>query len=634
MEQQESLTATSMAESKRAIEAIVLVSSDPIPAQELAQLLELPVEEVESLCRELAMGYDLAGHGFQLVEVAGGWRYQTHPDLHPYVERYAAHGMSSRLSSAALETLAIVAYKQPISRAQVSAIRGVNVDGVLRTLAQRGYVEEVGRDMGAGQAILYGTTGYFLERLGINATTDLPALGEFVPSAEVVEALEQTLKVEVEPLELEDGEEGGPSAESSAEVVETQADVATDGAEPSAEVVETQADVATDGAEPPAEVVETQADVATDRAEPPAEVVEAVAEAFVVETPTDKRVEAQSEADEVPAEAAESGADEAEGSVVQPTVEEAEVQEAAPAPTDEALDGDPTDSADAENEEARLDEDAADPADETAVAVEADLAADDDAADTEADDEAEVVAAIGGLQVTVSNDDDAADPADETELAVEADLAADDDAEPSEDDVIIDLRDDSADSVESLDDVIEDGATEVIDLRDADHDPAEHSSGDRDPVDGVGADGSSFGGLGGLDAVLTMPDTVVDAAEVEAPAPPTVETAQDGAPTMAEAETETQEVIAEEPVAVYATVDADVAEESASEPVVAEEPAPAEPLADLAQEPTPEAEPIIEESDLLEAEFPAASTAAPVANPAPQPVEDVRLDDAPVDDDH
>jgi segregation and condensation protein B len=198
VENEELMSAPSMVESRRAIEAILMVASDPVPTQLLAQIVELPVEEVDQLCRELALGYDMANHGFQLVEVAGGWRYQTHPDLHPYVERFAMDGQSSRLSTAALETLSIVAYKQPVSRAQVSAIRGVNVDAVLRTLVQRGYVEEVGRDVGAGQAILFGTTSYFLERVGLNETGDLPALGDFVPSAEVAEALEQTLKVEVE----------------------------------------------------------------------------------------------------------------------------------------------------------------------------------------------------------------------------------------------------------------------------------------------------------------------------------------------------------------------------------------------------------------------------------------------------
>lgn len=212
MEQEDLIMATSMAESKRAIEAILLVSTDPTPSQLLAQLLELPVETIEEQCCELAMAYDLANHGFQLVKVAGGWRYQTHPDLAPYVERFAMDGQSTRLSTAALETLAIVAYKQPMSRAQISAIRGVNVDAVLRTLVQRGYVEEVGRDMGAGQAVLFGTTQYFLERVGLDITSDLPSLGDFVPSAEVVEALEQTLKLDPEP-EGTDIEDGAPAAE-------------------------------------------------------------------------------------------------------------------------------------------------------------------------------------------------------------------------------------------------------------------------------------------------------------------------------------------------------------------------------------------------------------------------------------
>lgn len=192
-------TEIGIVETRRAIEAILLVATDPTPASLLAQLIEVPVEHVELLCHALADSYEEANHGFQLVKVAGGWRFQTHPDMAPYVERFAMDGQSSKLSNAALETLAIVAYKQPISRAQVSAIRGVNVDAVLRTLVQRGYVDEVGRDTGAGQAVLFGTTSMFLERLGINTVADLPALGDFVPSAEVVEALEQTLKVDLDP---------------------------------------------------------------------------------------------------------------------------------------------------------------------------------------------------------------------------------------------------------------------------------------------------------------------------------------------------------------------------------------------------------------------------------------------------
>jgi segregation and condensation protein B len=192
-------------EARRAIEAILLVATDPTSEQLLAQLLELPVELVGAICRELADDYEAHNRGFQLVAVAGGWRYQTHPDLHPYVERYALEGIPNRLSGAALETLAIIAYKQPISRAQVSAIRGVNVDGVLRTLVQRGYVIESGKDDGPGQAALFSTSGFFLEQLGLMSLDDLPALGEFVPSAEVLEALEQTLRVgdEPEPVEVD-----------------------------------------------------------------------------------------------------------------------------------------------------------------------------------------------------------------------------------------------------------------------------------------------------------------------------------------------------------------------------------------------------------------------------------------------
>ncbi len=181
-------------ETVRALEAIVLVATDPVPPTLLAQLLEIPVTEVERLCAELAASYDGAGHGFQLARVAGGYRYQSHPDLAAYVERFVLEGQSARLSGAALETLAIVAYKQPVSRAQVAAIRGVDPDAVLRTLQQRGYIDQVGRDPGPGQALLWGTTMAFLEKLGLDSLADLPALADFVPGADVVETLEQTLR--------------------------------------------------------------------------------------------------------------------------------------------------------------------------------------------------------------------------------------------------------------------------------------------------------------------------------------------------------------------------------------------------------------------------------------------------------
>ena len=194
------------AEARRAIEAILMVADQPIEPNLLAQICEVPVAQVEDLCRELAAGYEAEGRGFVLVRVAGGYRYQSHPDLAAYVERFVLDGQSAKLSAAALETLAIVAYKQPISRAQVASIRGVNVDGVMRTLQGRGYINETGRDPGPGNATLFGTTPLFLERLGLDSVDQLPALGAFVPGADVVEQLERTLRVtDVEVPELDTG---------------------------------------------------------------------------------------------------------------------------------------------------------------------------------------------------------------------------------------------------------------------------------------------------------------------------------------------------------------------------------------------------------------------------------------------
>lgn len=184
------------AETVRAIEAIIMVAVEPVPTELLAQLLEQPTVVIDRLCAELADAYAEAGHGFQLTKVAGGYRYQTHPDLSPYVERFLLDGQRARMSGAALETLAIIAYKQPLSRAQVASIRGVDPDGVIRTLQARGYVTEVGRDSGPGQAILFGTTPSFLEKLGVNSLADLPPIVEFVPGADVVEALEHGLRID------------------------------------------------------------------------------------------------------------------------------------------------------------------------------------------------------------------------------------------------------------------------------------------------------------------------------------------------------------------------------------------------------------------------------------------------------
>ena len=183
-----------LSENHRAIEAILMVADQPIEEHLLAQLLEVSPARVIEMCEELADAYAADDRGFVLIRVAGGFRFQSHPDLAPYVERFVLEGQSARISAAALETLAIVAYKQPISRHQVSSIRGVNVDGVVRTLSQRGLIEEVSRDPGPGNAVMFGTTPLFLERLGLDSVADLPPLGQFVPGADVVEALEDGLR--------------------------------------------------------------------------------------------------------------------------------------------------------------------------------------------------------------------------------------------------------------------------------------------------------------------------------------------------------------------------------------------------------------------------------------------------------
>jgi segregation and condensation protein B len=189
----------------RAIEAIVMVSSEPVPTALISELLEQPLTLIDAVLHELASAYEDAGHGFQLANVAGGWRFQSHPSMAGHVERFILDGQRARLSSAALESLAIIAYKQPISRLQVASIRGVDPDAVMRTLHSRGYIAPVGRDPGPGQAVLWGTTPLFLEKLGIASLDDLPSVAAFVPDATLVEALEKTLRVtpDIEPNAVE-----------------------------------------------------------------------------------------------------------------------------------------------------------------------------------------------------------------------------------------------------------------------------------------------------------------------------------------------------------------------------------------------------------------------------------------------
>ena len=198
-------------EARRAVEAIVMVAEEPVVPGLMAQLIEIPVEHVEAICAQLADEYRVDGRGFELVRAAGGYRFRSHPDAESYVKRFVVSGQSARLSAAALETLAIVAYKQPLSRAQVSAIRGVNAEGAMRTLQQRGLVAEVGRDPGPGQARLFATTPAFLERLGLDSIDELPPLVDFVPDAEVIEALETSLMADNRPTLLPGSENGGGS---------------------------------------------------------------------------------------------------------------------------------------------------------------------------------------------------------------------------------------------------------------------------------------------------------------------------------------------------------------------------------------------------------------------------------------
>ncbi len=165
---------------KASLEAILLVVDEPVAEAALAQLLETPVPDVRRALAELAAEYREQGRGFELREIAGGWRYYTSEECAPVVERFVTEGQQTRLTQAALETLAVVAYRQPVSRARVSAIRGVNSDGVMRTLTLRGLIEEAGQDP-ESQALLYRTTGYFLERLGLNSLEDLPELAPYLP---------------------------------------------------------------------------------------------------------------------------------------------------------------------------------------------------------------------------------------------------------------------------------------------------------------------------------------------------------------------------------------------------------------------------------------------------------------------
>ena len=171
-----------------AIEAVLMVIDEPVTEMSLASALELPVEDVLAHLHDLAAEYDQGNRGFTIRGIAGGWRVYSRPEYAPVIEKFLLDGAQARLSQAALETLAVIAYRQPVSRSRVSSVRGVNVDGVVRTLLSRGLIEEMGEE-GEFGATLYGTTSYFLQRLGLGSLDELPALAPYLPEVDVLDEL-------------------------------------------------------------------------------------------------------------------------------------------------------------------------------------------------------------------------------------------------------------------------------------------------------------------------------------------------------------------------------------------------------------------------------------------------------------
>ena len=173
---------------RAAIEAVLMVVDEPVTEMSLASALELPVEDVLRHLHELAAEYDESNRGFAIKGIAGGWRVYSRAEYAPVIEKFLVDGAQARLSQAALETLAVIAYRQPVSRSRVSSVRGVNVDGVVRTLLTRGLIEEMGEE-GEFGATLYGTTSYFLQRLGLGSLDELPALAPYLPEVDVLDEL-------------------------------------------------------------------------------------------------------------------------------------------------------------------------------------------------------------------------------------------------------------------------------------------------------------------------------------------------------------------------------------------------------------------------------------------------------------
>jgi segregation and condensation protein B len=186
-----------------ALESILFVTEAPVPTGELAEVLEVTSEEVDRLLAELSLRLDQRGSGLTVRASGGGWRLYTRAEAYPYLERFSTSATARKLSAAALEALAVVAYRQPVSRSQVNEIRGVDSDSSLRTLARLGLIEESGRLPLPGNPAVYRTTDLFLEKLGLGSLGELPPLADHVPPAEVVGALEETFRTG--PVEREDG---------------------------------------------------------------------------------------------------------------------------------------------------------------------------------------------------------------------------------------------------------------------------------------------------------------------------------------------------------------------------------------------------------------------------------------------
>jgi segregation and condensation protein B len=186
----------SVMDDRAALEAILFVAESPVPASELAEVLEVPLDDVAQLLDELSTALDERGSGVCLRQVGEGWRLYTRVEAFPYLERFASTATAARISAAALEVLAVVAYRQPVSRGQIAEIRGVDSESAVRTLERRGLIVETARLSGPGNPAVYGTTPLLLEKLGIQSLDELPPLADHVPPPAIVETLEETFRAE------------------------------------------------------------------------------------------------------------------------------------------------------------------------------------------------------------------------------------------------------------------------------------------------------------------------------------------------------------------------------------------------------------------------------------------------------